>query len=86
VKIYFASPTLDLITKDLKANFMTKISNIGWFLIILMFTSICAFPGGTMGLFAGFSIISGFEIIFFVCKIVLGGLAKRRTGKKRNVT
>ena len=29
VKIYFATPTFDQITKDLKANFMTKISTIG---------------------------------------------------------
>ena len=29
VKIYFSTPTFDCITKDLKANFMTKISTVG---------------------------------------------------------
>ena len=29
VKIYFSTPTFDCITKDLKANFITKISTVG---------------------------------------------------------
>ena len=31
--------------------------------------------GGTMGLFSGFSIISGVEIIFFVAKFLYRGVA-----------
>ena len=54
VRIYFATPTFDLITKEEKANFVTKLSLIG----------------GTLGLLAGFSIISGFEIIFFLVKLL----------------
>ena len=55
VRIYFATPTFDLITKDEKANFETKLSAIG----------------GTMGLLTGFSIISGVEIVFFAVKITV---------------
>ena len=29
VKLYFSTPTMDIITKDVKANLMTKISTIG---------------------------------------------------------
>ena len=60
VKIVFDTPTFDLITKDEKANMETKLSTIG----------------GTMGLFTGFSIISGIEIIYFACKIVIN-MARR---------
>ena len=49
-----------MITKDAKTNFMTKLSTIG----------------GTLGLFTGFSVISGIEIIYFTMKIVLGMLEK----------
>ena len=34
VKFYFATPTMDIITKDLKANFMSKISTIGETLLL----------------------------------------------------
>ena len=49
VRIYFSSPTFDRVTRDEKANFVTKLSAVG----------------GTMGLFAGFSIISGIELLYF---------------------
>ena len=70
VKIFFSSPTFDLLNYDMKANFMTKISTIGMkfntvLLIILMLSL-----GGTMGLLTGFSIISGIEIIYFAVKIL----------------
>ena len=52
VKIYFATPNFDRITKDERATFEAKISAIG----------------GTMGLFTGFSIISGVEIFYFVAE------------------
>ena len=60
VRIYFATPTFDRITKDERANFETKISAIG----------------GTMGLLTGFSIISGVEIVYFAVKIILSLIKK----------
>ena len=65
-RIYFASPTFDIITKDVKANFETKLSAIG----------------GTMGLLTGFSVISGVEIIYFCVKIVLGVIITKTNKKK----
>jgi hypothetical protein len=55
VRIFFATPTFDRITKDEKANFETKLSTVG----------------GTMGLLTGFSIISGVEVIYFCIKIAV---------------
>ena len=55
VKLYFDTSVFDKITKDERANFETKLSVVG----------------GTMGLFSGFSLISGIEIIFYVCKILM---------------
>ena len=52
VNIYFASPTFDKIINDEKANFETKLSAIG----------------GTIGLFAGVSILSAAEILYFFVK------------------
>merc|ERR1711974_406484 len=60
VNIYFNTPTVDQITKDAKTNIMTQISVIG----------------GTLGLFTGFSIMIGFEILYFVVRIALGMLEK----------
>ena len=61
VKLHFATPTFDKITKDVKANFETKLSAIG----------------GTMGLLTGFSIISGIEIVYFAIKICVGFVQQR---------
>ena len=58
VHIYFNTPTFDKITRDEKANFVTKMSALG----------------GTMGLLTGFSVISLAEIIFFGAAIVIGSL------------
>ena len=46
VTIFINSPTFDLMTKDAKTTFMDRLAVIG----------------GTLGLFAGFSIISGIEV------------------------
>ena len=54
VRIYFDTPTLNIITKDRAAKPVDYVSAIG----------------GTMGLFTGFSIISGVEIIYFALKIL----------------
>ena len=49
VEIYFTTPTFDLVVKDGRTNFVTKTSMIG----------------GMLGLFTGFSILSGIEIVYF---------------------
>ena len=62
VKIFFATPTFDRITKDRAAKFVDMLSAIG----------------GTMGLLTGFSIISGVEILYFVWKIVFHVIKKKK--------
>ena len=62
VNIFFNTPTVDQITKDAKTNMMTQISVIG----------------GTLGLFTGFSIMSGIEIVYFLVRIALGVLEKSK--------
>ena len=52
IRIYFDTATFDLIEKDTKNTLETQISVIG----------------GTMGLFTGFSILSGCEIVYFIVK------------------
>ena len=54
VRIYFDTPTYDRITKDKRVKFVDILSAIG----------------GTMGLFTGFSIISGVEITYFAVKFL----------------
>ena len=53
VRIYFDTATFDDIERDKKIKMEAQLSLIG----------------GTMGLFSGFSIISGIEIVFFVAKL-----------------
>ena len=62
VRIYFDSPTFDIITKDRAAKFTDMLSSIG----------------GTMGLLTGFSIISAVEIAYFSMKIVLNVFSKSK--------
>ena len=54
MNIFFKSPTFDEITEDAKTNFVTKISLLG----------------GTLGLFAGFSLLSGAELVYFLFTLV----------------
>ena len=61
VNIYFSTPTFDTITKDVNAKFEAKLSTIG----------------GTMGLFTGFSLLSGVEIVYFLAKWFWGIINKR---------
>ena len=61
VRIYFDTPTFDRITKDRAAKPVDMLSAIG----------------GTMGLLTGFSLISGVEIIYFACKIIVNFLIKK---------
>ena len=68
VNIFFKSPTFDKITEDAKTNFVTKISVLG----------------GTLGLFAGFSLLSGAELAYFFCTLMIG-LAKILVCRKKSV-
>ena len=60
VRIYFDTATFDDIERDEKIKTEAQVSLIG----------------GTMGLFSGFSIISGIEIIFFLAKFFYKGVAR----------
>ena len=55
VEIYFTAPNYDIVTKDARTDLVTKISLIG----------------GMLGLFTGFSFVSGVEIIYFTSKLIL---------------
>ena len=66
VQIFFASATYDEVKHDVK---VTPEAALG-------------LVGGTMGLFTGFSVLSGIEIIFFAAKFVLS-LRIPRQGKRR---
>ena len=52
----------DKITKDSAAKFADMLSAIG----------------GTMGLLTGFSILSAVEIVYFVGKIIIGLITKKK--------
>ena len=66
VNIYFNTPTFDHITKDAKTNTMMQISVIG----------------GTLGLFTGFSIMSGIEVLYYLIKIALIFMQKTKEKRK----
>ena len=70
VQIFFDTATFDDVERDKKIKTEAQLSLIG----------------GTMGLFSGFSIISGIEIIFFVAKFLYKSVAqcKERYGVKDN--
>ena len=55
ISIYMDSSTFDQIEKDKKVTLETQLGVIG----------------GTMGLLTGFSILSGIEIIYYICKLVV---------------
>ena len=67
VQIYFNTGSFDRITKSAKTNFVSRLSLIG----------------GTFGLFTGFSILSGIEIIFYLGKAILS-VAGEKTQRKRH--
>ena len=66
VRIYFDTPTFDLITNDRSAKFADMLSAIG----------------GTMGLLTGFSTISAVEIIYFAVKILASIIKQALQKKK----
>ena len=55
VEIFFKSPILDMVTRDVRTSLVDKISMIG----------------GMLGLFTGFSVISGIEIMYFIIRVFL---------------
>ena len=64
VELYFETPTFDLISKDAKTNFVTQVSMIG----------------GTLGLFSGFSILTAFEIVYFITRKFFELYSRSRKG------
>ena len=68
VQIYFDTSTFDLIEKDTKTSLSSLISVIG----------------GTMGLFTGFSILSGVEIVYFAGKLFFSLINKKMTTMEDN--
>ena len=69
MKIFFESPTYDLVTMDERANAETKLSVIG----------------GTMGLFSGFSLISGVEIVYFMFRAIFNMFKHKPEKNKTDV-
>jgi len=65
--IYFGEATFDQIEKDTKMTMETMVGVIG----------------GTMGLFTGFSILSGVEIVYYAAKFLLSSVTKK-SDKKRS--
>ena len=62
VQIYFDTSTYDEIAQDVKITTEAALGLIG----------------GTMGLFTGFSVLSGIEILYHVVKFFLSGYVFRR--------
>ena len=62
VQIYFSTATYDEIVNDVSVSLGDQISAIG----------------GTMGLFAGFSILSAIEVLYFILKFVFSLMSKTR--------
>ena len=61
VRIYFNTATYDVFEVDVKVTLEGQLSVIG----------------GTMGLFAGFSILSGVEIIYYCIRLCVSELNKK---------
>ena len=60
IKIYLDTSTFDEIERDVKVTLEAQLGLIG----------------GTMGLFTGFSILSGIEIIYFLLKLFWSKLSR----------
>ena len=68
VQFYFVPATFDEIERDRKLTLGAQLGLIG----------------GTMGLFTGFSIFSGVEIIYFAIKLFMSLKGKRDGRSSRN--
>ena len=62
VQIYFSTATYDKIVNDVSVSLGDQISAIG----------------GTMGLFAGFSILSAVEVLYFILKFLFSLISQRK--------
>ena len=62
VQIYFGTATYDEIVNDVSVSLGDQISAIG----------------GTMGLFAGFSILSAVEVLYFMLKFLFSLMSQRK--------
>ena len=62
IGIYIDTPAFDEVTKDSAASWSDMLSSVG----------------GTFGLFTGFSLISGIEILFFLVKSLKGMIKGKR--------
>ena len=67
VHLYIGTPTYDIVEKDVKITFTTFISLVG----------------GYMGLFTGFSILSGVEIIYHIALYFANFWTGGKTNKGR---
>ena len=67
IQIYFTTGSFDKITKSAKTNFISRLSLIG----------------GTLGLFCGFSILSGIEILFYIGKVI-ASMAEEKLLRRRH--
>ena len=67
LKIHLATETYDEIEKDEKVTTEAALGLIG----------------GTMGLFTGFSILSGVEIIYYLAKFFMSLRLKKRVNQER---
>ena len=88
--IFFDTSTFDRVEKDVKVGKMQSISQIiesvlsfqatlqyNWiYSVQVTLVAQLGLIGGTMGLFTGFSILSGIEILYFVAKFFLGKMKK----------
>ena len=72
VHIYFDTPTFDRVEKDVKViipgGCQTTDDRLIVFFLQVTLVAQLGVIGGTMGLFTGFSILSGIEIIYFAAK------------------
>ena len=69
VQIFFDTASFDEIERDTEIKLTNQISLVG----------------GTMGLFTGFSIISGIELIYFAAKVFFRSTATSLVKEKKRV-
>ena len=76
VHIYFGTSTFDRVEKDVKVYIVvvhTKTMNLDFKVTLVGQLGLI---GGTMGLFTGFSILSGIEIFYFTAKFFFERIEK----------
>ena len=81
VHIYFDTFTFDRVEKDVKVTGFLKIVSSLMFLTKVTLVAQLGVIGGTMGLFTGFSILSGIEILYFAAKFFFKKIRNPNTNK-----